>query len=331
MRLCLSVTVTIAACILAGCSSSTSPEGGGAVTAALEVTSTEGTAITDFTFDASASTAGRSLEFRWDWDSDGTWDTDWSTDAVVEHRFTDNDTATITVQADEDGYRDTASTEVVLDGRHGYVLEELDTHQRATVMGYHDGSFWTADWSTPCQIFEIDPATGDTVRSIPAPSQWPNGICSDGADLWVSDFLYHRGVEICKVDPSDGTVLSSFPVEYSAFPSGLTWDGEHFYHPSWYTPDRGGDGLIHKYTPEGTEVGTIPCPRGSVVPDAIGYDGRDLWVALNGVDTLYVVDRQDGEVLRTVALPHAIRDIEVIGDHLWLLMSIQGGMARLVP
>lgn len=259
------------------------------------------------------------------------WDTDWASDAVVTHRFTDGDTITVTVQAEEGGYRGTASTEIVVDSRHGYVLEELETNQRATVMGYHDGSFWTADWSSPCQIFRIDPATGDTLYSIPAPSLWPVGICSDGADLYVSDFTYNRGVEICKVDPADGTMLSHFPVVYTSFPSGLAWDGEYFYHPSWYTPDHDADGLIHKYTADGTEIGTFPCPRGSVVPDAIGYDRRDLWVALNDVDTLYVVNKEDGEVLRTVALPHGIRDIEVIGDHLWLLMDIRGNMARLVP
>jgi hypothetical protein len=332
MRAKILAVLAAAACALAGCSSSTSPDDAIDVSPTLGVAPTSGTAITDFTFDASGSTGGRrALEFRWDWDSDGAWDTDWASDSVVERRFTDGDTITVTVEVREGDTAETASAQIVLDARHGYVLEELDTHQRATVMGYHDGSFWTADWSSPCQIFEIDPATGDTIRSIPAPSRWPNGICSDGTDLWVSDFRYHRGVEICKVDPADGTVLSYFPVEYSAFPSGLAWDGECFYHPSWYVPENDGDGLIHKYTADGTDVGTLPCPGGSVEPDAIGYDGQDLWVALNGVDTLYVVDKEDGEVLRTVPLPHAIRDVAIVGDHVWILRTIQGQMARLVP
>jgi hypothetical protein len=332
MRARLLVVLAATACVLAGCGSSTSPDEGIDVSAALEVDPATGTAITDFTFDASGSTAGRrALEYRWDWDGDGAWDTEWSSESVVTHRFTDGDTVTVNVQAREGDYTGSATAEIVLDSRHGYVLEELETGQRATAMGYHDGSFWTSDWSSPCQIFRIDPATGDTLYSIPAPSLWPCGICSDGTDLYVSDFRYHRGVEICKVDATDGTVLSYFPVEYTSFPSGLTWDGEYFYHPSWYTEDRAGDGLIHKYAPDGTEVGTLPCPRGSLEPDAIGYDGRDLWVTLASVDTLYVIDRENGDVLRTVPLPYAIRDLEVIDDHLWLLMNIQGGMARLVP
>jgi DNA-binding beta-propeller fold protein YncE len=329
MRVKLLIAIAAAVCILAGCSSSTSPEAAADVTAALEVTPTEGTAITDFTFDASGSTAGRALEFRWDWDSDGTWDTGWSADAVVEHRFTDHDTVTVTVQADEHGYRDTASTAIVLDGRHGYVLEELQMPVGALVLGRHGGSLWATNWADSPRLYEVDPATADTLRSIPAPSLWPCGICSDGTNLWVSD--YSGGMRIFEIDPADGTVLSSFPATYSSFPGGLAWDGEHLYHPSWYSDRDGGDGLIHKYTSDGTEVGTIPCPAGSIEPEAIAYDGRDLWVAVSDVDTLYVIDKDDGDVLRTVAMDSYPRDIAVVGSYLWLLQGIHGWLRHVVP
>lgn len=330
MRVKLLIVLAAAACAVAGCSSSTSPEDGSDVTAALEVTPTEGTAITDFTFDASGSTAGRALEFRWDWESDGTYDTDWATDAVVEHRFTDGDTITVTVQAEESGDRETASTQIILDARHGYVLEEFQMPVGAKVLGHHQGSLWAADWVMPTLLYEVDPATGDTLRSIPAPSRWPNGICSNGTNLWVSDFLT-RGCEICEVDPTDGTVLSHFPVEYSTFPSGLAWDGEYLYHPSWYSEDRDGDGLIHKYKTDGTEVSTFACPHGSLEPDGIAYDGQDLWVSVVGIDSLFVIDKEDGEVLRAVYMDGIRRDIAVIGDHVWLLHNQAGWLRQIVP
>ena len=60
---------------LAGCGDDGS-SGGAEVDAVLDVTPGEGTVITGFTFDAGASTGGNhDLEFRWDWEGDGTWDT----------------------------------------------------------------------------------------------------------------------------------------------------------------------------------------------------------------------------------------------------------------
>jgi hypothetical protein len=323
------VLAAAVACALTGCSSSTSPDEGIDVSAALQVDPSAGTAITDFTFDASGSTAGRrALEFRWDWDSDGTWDTGWSADAVADHRFTDGDTITVTVQADESGYRATASAEIVLDSRHGFVLDALQMDVGALVLGYHDGSLWAANHGSP-RLYEVDPASGDTLRSVPSPSQWPCGICTDGVDLWVSDYL--GGMKIFKVDPTAGTVLSSFPVEYSADAAGLAWDGEYLYHPSQYSQTNGGDGLIHKYRPDGTEVGTLPTPTDSDQPEGIAYDGRDLWVSVEDVDTLYVIDRDTGDVLRSLAAEGVPRDITVIGEHVWLLYGIHGLVHRTVP
>jgi hypothetical protein len=322
--------IAAAACLLAGCSSSsTSPEQTYDVTATLEVEPASGTAITDFAFDAGGSMATeRALRFRWDWDSDGTWDTGWSADSVVDHRFTDGDTVAVTVQADMEGFRDSASAEIVIDPRHGHILETFQMDVVALVLGCHEGSLWAANHGTP-RLYEVDAATGDTLHSIPAPSQWPCGICSDGENLWVSDYL--GGTKIFEVDAADGTILSSFPVEYTAEASGLAWDGEYFYHPSWYAEGRGGDGLIHKYASDGGEVATFPCPGGSVEPEGIAYDGQDLWVVVSGVDTLYVMSSEDGSVLRTVPFDGSPRDIAVFGEHVWLLTNIQGWVAQVVP
>jgi len=63
---------------------------------------------TIFTFDASASTDGQDhcscLEVRWDWDADGIWDTDFSTEKIASHRFTKFlDNAVILEVRDKDG------------------------------------------------------------------------------------------------------------------------------------------------------------------------------------------------------------------------------------
>ncbi len=60
-------------------------------TASFTITPTAGDTTTSFDFNASASLDSEdpvaSLEVRWDWESDGTWDTDWTTTKIELHIF----------------------------------------------------------------------------------------------------------------------------------------------------------------------------------------------------------------------------------------------------
>jgi hypothetical protein len=327
------VVLAAAAYVLAGCGSSTSPEAGPDVSAALEVTPTTGTAITDFTFDASASTVHRrGLEFRWDWESDGVWDTDWSGDAVVERRFVDGDTLTVTVQADEDGARDAASAAIILDSRHGHALETLPVHTTAPwVLGTDGTHLWSSDWNTK-RIYKIDPATGDTLLSHGPPNGWPNGIAYDGASFWVSD--YRDGMMMFEMDPLTWTEISTFPIQYSSFPGGLAWDGGCLYHGSQIgdADPRSADGRIHKYATDGTEIAAFDSPRGLTQPCGLAYDGEHLWVSILDRDTLYVVDPEDGTVLRAVPTPFQNHGIAVLDDHVWAVYREFGyDIRKVVP
>jgi len=72
---------------------------------------TEGDITTVFEFDASGSydpdDPGAVLSIRWDWEGDGTWDTDWSEELVVYHTFETQGVYLVRVQVmDEDGLTD---------------------------------------------------------------------------------------------------------------------------------------------------------------------------------------------------------------------------------
>ncbi len=62
-----------------------------APTASFEVTPGSGSVGTVFTFDASSSNDFEDelsqLKFRWDFESDGIWDVDWSSDSIVTHQY----------------------------------------------------------------------------------------------------------------------------------------------------------------------------------------------------------------------------------------------------
>lgn len=287
--------------------------------------------ITDFALDAGASSVGsRALEYRWDWENDGTWDTGWTSDPTATHRFDQAETVTVAVQVENDGRMDVARTNITLDMEHGSVAGTMTTPvAHVLCLGYGDDRLWVSNWDGwPPDICEVDPATGSEVYTFSAPSNWPGGIAWDGTSLWVLDFS--GGAKLFEMDPDDGTENSNFPVVYSYYPGGLAWDGDYFYVGSYQASRDNGDGRIHKYTHDGTHVGSFASPRGSVVPYGIAFDGEDLWVAIADADTLYVVDRDDGAVLRTVAVPTGTGRLAVDGTHL-LLARGSGELQRIVP
>lgn len=81
--------------------------------ASFIVTPSSGTLETVFTFDASASrdaeTVAAALEVRWDWDSDGTYETVYTNDRVATHQFATTGTHTVTLEV-IDGYNATSTT-----------------------------------------------------------------------------------------------------------------------------------------------------------------------------------------------------------------------------
>jgi len=309
---------------LVGCSKDSSSPSDPELTVELDVTPSSGTIITDFDCDASGSSVGkRSLECRWDWESDGTWDTGWSGELAVEHRYSAGDTIVVTVEVASGEDSDTATDVVVLDVRHGAVVDDVPAGGPAPRVLEFDGTYlltanWADDW-----IRKLDPATGDSMGAIPSPSQWPNGIVWDGTYLWVSDYV--ERMLMFKVDPATGDTLLSFPIQYSSFPAGLAWDGEYLYEGI----SGGGAEGIRKYTTAGAYVGAIGTPRGQAI-QGLSYDGLNLWVSVASVDTMYAVDPSDGSVRFCTHVDGLTHDVAVDDEgYIW---AVRGGqITRVVP
>ncbi len=87
--------------------------------AKFSVNPTIGDTQTIFVFDASISTDNEdptsSLRIRWDWENDGNWDTDWSSNKIVNHSFVEtNDYNVVMEVVDTEGLTDATSDTIVV-------------------------------------------------------------------------------------------------------------------------------------------------------------------------------------------------------------------------
>jgi len=179
----------------------------------------------------------------------------------------------------------------------------------------------------------ITATPGDTVKSIPLPSGYTQGLAYDGKFLWSAD---RRSDLFYKFDPADGKRLDSFPApgyaitgitfdgkwlwavdaeagQLFAFdpntrlvertlagpvsqPGGLAWDGKYL----WIAD--AGDSKLHQIDAnDGTTIISIPSP--TKTPGALAFDGRYLWVADRTRDEIYMVTTDRGDVLITFNSP----------------------------
>ncbi len=90
-------------------------------TASFTVTPNTGDTQTNFQFDASGSTdnedANSSLQVRWDFETDGIWDVDWTSAKVVNHQYNQQGNYNVTLEVkDSEGLSDSDSESITVSG-----------------------------------------------------------------------------------------------------------------------------------------------------------------------------------------------------------------------
>jgi len=190
----------------------------------------EGSAIT---FDASASTDpdGDELQFRWDFDDDGNWDTGWSTEPTATYTWGDDYSGTVKVEVSDGQFTDTDETTVTITNvapsvdavgdLAGDTWEPiqfsgsftdpgwLDTHD--IEWNFRDGS--TASGTlTPTHEYEED---GDYTVTLTVTDD-DGGIGSDTLSVTVFEFDWHPPLRDKRTFNSGRTI----PIKFSLFQYG---------------------------------------------------------------------------------------------------------------
>ncbi|MEW5767198.1 MAG: YncE family protein [bacterium] len=158
---------------------------------------------------------------------------------------------------------------------------------------------------------------------FPSPEILPEGIAWDGTYLWVVDLkpTDERGPRIYKLDPEEGSVLTSFPSP-GGYPEGLVFDGHYLWNIDLNPRTLVGP-VIYKLNPEdGSILLSFPAPGvypGSL-PTGLAWDGVCLWVADAQRDRIYRISAQDGAIITSFPSPGPYpTGLVWDGDYLWNL------------
>jgi glutamine cyclotransferase len=124
------------------------------------------------------------------------------------------------------------------------------------------------------RIDKIDPATGDVVKSIPAPGKGgDSGLTWAEGSLWVG---HYRDRKIHQVDPETGAVLRS--IESNRFVTGVTWVEGEMWHGTWEDDES----ELRRIDPQnGAVLERLAMPAGVGV-SGLESDGKDLFYCGGG-------------------------------------------------
>lgn len=124
------------------------------------------------------------------------------------------------------------------------------------------------------RIDKIDPATGDVVKSIPAPGHGADsGLTWAEGSLWVGQY---RDRKIHQIDPATGAVLRT--IESNRFVTGVTWVDGELWHATW----EGDESELRHIDPRsGAVLDRLEMPRGVNI-SGLESDGADLFYCGGG-------------------------------------------------
>ena len=124
------------------------------------------------------------------------------------------------------------------------------------------------------RIDKIDPATGDVLKSIPAPGHGADsGLTWAEGSLWVGQY---RDRKLHQIDPATGAVLRT--IESNRFVTGVTWVDGELWHATW----EGDESELRHIDPvSGAVLDRLEMPRGVNI-SGLESDGADLFYCGGG-------------------------------------------------
>jgi Tol biopolymer transport system component len=164
----------------------------------------------------------------------------------------------------------------------------------AESIAIHGDYLWIAGGT---KMYRLDPDNGYTIKTVDY---------TFAGLTFADNYIYGIGgapvpavdsKTIYKLDPKDGTILSSLPLESDVpSPCSLAYDGKYFWIGSQES------GKIYKVDPiTGLSVQSFDAPNKN--PSGLAHDGVSLWVATNNPNMIFEVNPVDGSIISSSAAP----------------------------
>jgi glutamine cyclotransferase len=166
-------------------------------------------------------------------------------------------------------------------------FEGIEKVHGVTYDGHH---VWFASGD---QVNALDPSSGETVRSIAAPSH--AGTAFDGQHLYQID-----GAAIQKIDPASGRIVATIPAPAGGDNTGLAWAEGSLWMGRYH------ERKIHQLDPQtGAILRTIESNR---FVTGVTWVNGELWHGTweNHESELRHVDPRTGEVLEQLVMPEGM-------------------------
>ena len=154
-------------------------------------------------------------------------------------------------------------------------------------------------------IIKIRPSDGEVLGSFLLGAPTPNGIMSDGENIWVASQNLNQ---VTKFRGSDGAVLAVIPVGSS--PCRMAFDGSHIWVSNTYSSN-----VTKLDASTGQVLGTFPV---GPFPGEILFDGANIWVTSGAGTTVLKLRPSDGAVLGTFTVGPNPGAMSFDGVNIWV-------------
>ncbi|HLP14247.1 MAG TPA: T9SS type A sorting domain-containing protein [Flavobacteriales bacterium] len=170
-------------------------------------------------------------------------------------------------------------------------------------LDYDGKNLWVSGYQD-FQIHAVSPQNGELVRSIKTDVERSNGIGYDGKNIWLIDSenaMFHI------IDPQSGKEIKTMPTpredEDQTVPTGITWDGEHFWmnDPKGLSIESTSKDATYLVSATGEKLKTYRAHGG--FPTGMAFDGKYLWASDNEKIEIYKIDATTFEILETYDAP----------------------------
>ena len=200
----------------------------------------------------------------------------------------------------------------------GEVIYSVPSPVTGGWLPYTHGLAWdgAALWVTGAfdgMIYHFDPFTNTVLQSFHVPTLKLRDLAWDGTNLWVTHWNWPRSVY--KLDPNDGSVITSFSPPFSGHPDGLAWDGDYL----WIGEQNGKIYRVNASTGQAVYSFSVPLQPDTSNPKGLAWDGEHMWVGYQVTGLIKEHDITTGDVLTAFASPSGgyQQGLAWDGCHLW--------------